>query len=80
MTVTGLGPMDILPNYRIADKCCCSCKNYEEDLDDKSCRYGFCGILVKMQKDSENNEFISSIDPSTEDSLLCDLWEYRDNF
>ena len=66
-----LSPDDLLPNHRIAEKCCANCWFYDADYEG----IGNCRILVELYKIFENlNIFISSY---VSDVDLCDYWEKK---
>ena len=54
---------DLLPNYRMADKCCNNCKHFTYLCDE-------CGHCEVLEKESGIYVF-----PEVSEYCLCDLWE-----
>ena len=60
---------NLLPNYRVTEKCCYNCKNYDEGWEGE----GDCKIM-REKMEIENYENDIHVSARTSDYNLCDLW------
>ena len=68
-------PKNLLPNYRMADKCCFNCKNSNFLTVYK----GNCQILNKFKEERGGEEKGISVRTSISIYKVCDLWEAQND-